>query len=194
MSDAFPMKRLLVLSDTHDDEISMEWVLDFLNREAVDTVIHLGDYFSDADILSGNGHRLIRVPGTWDTRYYPDPAVENRKFIHVENWRIFLTHTPESHYNDLATDIKPESVIARGEADLFLYGHTHIAEIRQGNGMVFVNPGHMTAHERRGCGMSCGLLELEGNRLRVRVIRLRDNQVRLKGTFFRETLKMPSGI
>lgn len=188
------MHRLLVLSDTHDDPTSMDWALHFLEKESIDTVIHLGDYYSDADVLAGNGRRLIRVPGTWDTCFYPDPAVENRKIISVEGWRIFLTHTPESHYNDLATDIKPETVVARGEADLFLYGHTHIAEVRQGNGIVFVNPGHMTAHESRGCGMSYGLIELEGDRLRVRVIRLRDNQVRLSGTFVRETLKMTLGI
>ncbi len=42
--------------------------------------------------------------------------------------------------------------------------------------------------------MSYGLIALEGDRLRVRVIRLRDNQVRLSGTFVRETLKMTLGI
>jgi len=194
MNDISTTARFLVLSDTHDDPAAMEWTLDFLEREPFDGVIHLGDYYSDADILDRNGHRLIRVPGTWDTCYYPNPEVENRKFIRVGPWRVFLTHTPHSHYNDLASDINPEFIITRGEADIFLYGHTHIAEIRRHNGMIFINPGHMTRDESRGCGMSCGLLEFDDHTLTARIIRIRDNQVRLKGTFQKDPLKMPSGI
>jgi len=194
MSSVLSVNRFLVLSDTHDDPFSMEWTLDFLQREKIDGVIHLGDYYNDADMLDRNGHLLIRVPGTWDTCYYPDPAVENRKLIRLGEWRIFLTHTPHTHYNDLASDINPESVITRGEADLFLYGHTHIAEIRRTNGMIFINPGHMTRDESRGCGMSCGLLEFDGDTLSAKVIRIRDNRVRLKGTFHKDPLKMPAGI
>ncbi len=99
------MQKIMVISDTHDDRDAIRGVMRYLNSFKVDRIIHLGDYYDDADILEQAGYPLIRVPGTWDTAYYPDPEVNNRKFIEIAGWRIFLTHTPESHYNDLADDI-----------------------------------------------------------------------------------------
>jgi predicted phosphodiesterase len=74
----------MVISDIHDDPVSMDWTLNYLETEKVDTVIHLGDYYDDASILEEYGHDLVRVPGTWDTCYYADPNIVNRKFIEVE--------------------------------------------------------------------------------------------------------------
>jgi len=188
------MVTILVISDTHDDPSAMEWTLDYLEAEKIDTVIHLGDYYDDADILASNGHNLIRVPGTWDTEYYPDPTVENRKFIDVAGWRIFLTHTPESHYNDLASDIKPESIIVEGTADVFLYGHTHMAELRQRDNIIFFNPGHLTSYECRGCPMTYGLLEIDNDIMNASIVRLRDNKRWFQQTFEKASVRMPTGI
>ncbi|MBN2688436.1 MAG: YfcE family phosphodiesterase [Deltaproteobacteria bacterium] len=188
------MIKILVISDTHDDPSAMEWTLEYLERENIDTVIHLGDYYDDADILQSNGYNLVRVPGTWDTAYYPDPAVENRKFIDVAGWRIFLTHTPESHYNDLALDIKPESIIVEGKADVFLYGHTHMADLRKRDNIIFFNPGHLTSYECRGCPMTYGLLEIDHDTMNASIIRIRDHKRWYQGTFEKASLKMPAGI
>ncbi|MCU0554788.1 MAG: YfcE family phosphodiesterase [Syntrophales bacterium] len=133
------MQKIMVISDTHDDRDAIRGVMRYLKSFKVDGVIHLGDYYDDADVLEQAGCFLTRVPGTWDTVYYPDPGVSNRKFIEIAGWRIFLTHTPESHYNDLADDIRPETVIGSGRADIFLFGHTHIAEIRRRNGTVCIS-------------------------------------------------------
>lgn len=188
------MTKIMIISDTHDDPASMEWTLNYLETEKIDTVIHLGDYYDDASVLEMHGHDLIRVPGTWDTCYYPDPTIANRKYVDVEGWRIFLTHTPESHYNDLSGDIKPESIIVEGTADIFLYGHTHLAEIRERNGMVFVNPGHMTSHENRGYPMTFSILEMDEEKFRASIIRQRDNKRFLQEEFDKMLLSMPVGI
>jgi len=190
----FTMVKILVISDTHDDSRSMEWTLNFLETERIDTVIHLGDYYDDANILELHGHNLIRVPGTWDTCYYPDPQVENRKFIDIEDWKIFLTHTPGSHYNDLADDIKPETIIAEGRADVFLYGHTHLAEIRHDDTMVYINPGHLSSHENRGYPMTFGLLEFDHDTLHARIMRHASNTSCFRETFDKASLRMPKGI
>jgi len=191
---AFLMTKIMVISDTHDDSVSMDWTLNYLEIEKIDTVIHLGDYYDDASILEEHGHDLIRVPGTWDTCYYPDPNVENRKFIDVEGWKIFLTHTPESHYNDLPCDIEPESVIVERNADIFLYGHTHIAEMGERNGMVLINPGHMYNYEDRGYPMTFSILEIDEEKLSAGIIRQRDNKQYLQEDFDRGLLRMPVGV
>jgi putative phosphoesterase len=153
------MKRLMVISDTHEDMATMRMVLDYLKDIQIDMVIHLGDYYHDADILEKEGYPLIKVPGTWDPHYY-DREVPNRRFLEVAGWKIFLSHTPDSHYNDLADDLKPETIIHNGEADLFLYGHTHRAEIKRRKGVLMINPGHMSCDEHRGCPLTFALLDI----------------------------------
>jgi hypothetical protein len=156
----FPMKRIMVISDTHEDLATIRMVGAYLRDARVDLVIHLGDYYSDTGLLEHEGHRLIKVPGTWDPHYY-DPNIPNRRFITVAGWNIFLTHTPESHYNDLADDLKPETVMQSGQADLFLFGHTHRAEIRRRNGLIMINPGHMSCDENRGYPLTFALLDID---------------------------------
>jgi hypothetical protein len=154
------MKRIMVISDTHEDMATIRMVGAYLKDARVDLVIHLGDYYSDTGLLEHEGHRLIKVPGTWDPHYY-DPNIPNRRFITVAGWNIFLTHTPESHYNDLADDPKPETVMQSGQADLFLFGHTHRAEIRRRNGLIMINPGHMSCDENRGYPLTFALLDID---------------------------------
>jgi hypothetical protein len=158
------MKKIMVISDTHEDMATMRIVLDYLKDTRVDMVIHLGDYYNDTDILEKEGYPLINVPGTWDPHYY-DPRVPNRRFIQVAGWKIFLTHTPESHYNDLADDLKPEAIMRNGQADLFLYGHTHRAEIKRRKDVVMINPGHMSCDEHRGCPLTFALLDIHEQNL-----------------------------
>jgi putative phosphoesterase len=153
------MKRLMVISDTHEDMATMRMVLAYLKDTRIDMVIHLGDYYNDPDILEKEGYPLIKVPGTWDPHYY-DREVPNRRFLEVAGWKIFLSHTPDSHYNDLADDLKPETIIHNGQADLFLYGHTHRAEIKRRKGVIMINPGHMSCDEHRGCPLTFALLDI----------------------------------
>ncbi len=74
------MKRLVVLSDTHEDDIALELFMDCLKGMEIDSIIHLGDYFDDARVLKEKGYNLVQVPGTWDESYYRDAGVLNRIF------------------------------------------------------------------------------------------------------------------
>lgn len=179
------MKRIAVISDTHEDELAIELFMSCTEGLNIQEVIHLGDYFDDARVLAERGFKLVQVPGTWDESYYRDPGVENRKMIKVENWRIFLTHTPESHYNDLRDDLKPEHVLEKSEADIMLFGHTHLAGIHRRNGTVLINPGHLNSCEGRGCPLTYAVLEIDKNRLNVEIMQLPENEVRIKKTFRR---------
>jgi len=183
------MQTIMVLSDTHDDRDAIRSVLRHLNTLPVDQIIHLGDYYDDADILKQAGYPLIRVPGTWDTAYYPDPHISNRRFLEIDGWRIFLTHTPESHYNDLANDIRPESVIQKGGTDIFLFGHTHITEIRRRNGTVCINPGHMCNDESRGCPLTFALMEIDPEQLVVSIWQFPGPCPRIRKSYRKSDLK-----
>lgn len=179
------MKRIVVLSDTHEDDLAIELFLGCLEGMEIHSVIHLGDYFDDARVIRERGFNLIQVPGTWDESYYRDAGVLNRKSIEIESWRIFLTHTPESHYNDLRDDPKPETVLERCETDIFLFGHTHISGIHRRNGTVLVNPGHLNSYEGRGCPLTYAILEIEEDSLDVSILQLPENVVRINKKFRR---------
>ena len=183
------MKKIMVISDTHADVATMRTVRDYLKDAQVETVIHLGDYYDDTSLLEEEGYHLVKVPGTWDPHYY-DRDIPNRKFMDVAGWKIFLTHTPESHYNDLADDIRPESILHKGETDIFLYGHTHRAEIKRKNGIIFVNPGHMSCDEHRGCPLTYALLDIEKNVLSASLWQLFNDEPFIRKKFEKSTLKM----
>jgi putative phosphoesterase len=183
------MQKIMVISDTHDDRDAIRVVMRYLKGIQVDRIIHLGDYYDDADVLEQAGYPLTRVPGTWDTVYYPDPEVSNRMFIEIAGWRIFLTHTPESHYNDRADDIKPESIIGSEKADIFLFGHTHIAEIRRRNGTVCINPGHMSSDESRGCPLTFALLEIDPDQIKVSIFQLPEPHPRIQKIYKKSDLQ-----
>lgn len=179
------MKRIIVLSDTHEDDLAIELLMGCLEGLEIHSVIHLGDYFDDARVIRERGFNLVQVPGTWDESYYRDVSVLNRKSIEIDSWRIFLTHTPESHYNDLRDDPKPETVLERSEADIILFGHTHIAGIRKKNGTVLVNPGHLNSYEGRGCPLTYAILDIGEDSLDVAILQLPENVVRISRKFRR---------
>ncbi len=182
------MKKIMVISDTHEDMATIRMVLAYLKDRQVDMVIHLGDYYNDTGFLENEGHRLIKVPGTWDPHYY-DPNVPNRRFIEVAGWKIFLTHTPESHYNDLPDDLKPETIIHNGQADLFLYGHTHRAEIKRRKGVIMINPGHMSCDEHRGCPLTFALLDIDAESVSASLRQLFNDDPFLQKKYEKSSLK-----
>ena len=181
-------KRIMVISDTHEDMATIRMLPEFLEEARVDLVIHLGDYYDDADPIEKAGYSVIRVPGTWDPYYY-DRDVPNRKFIEVAGWRIFLSHTPESHYNDLEDDLKPERIVHGGQTDIFLFGHTHRAEIKRRKGVVLINPGHMSCDEHRGCPLTYAMLDLRDGILSAALWQLFHDQPFIAKEYAKSSLK-----
>ncbi|HPL64160.1 MAG: YfcE family phosphodiesterase [Syntrophales bacterium] len=179
------MKRIVVISDTHEDHDALRMLLGCMKYMRIDAAIHLGDYFDDAKILEESGYPLFQVPGTWDESYYRDPGIHNRRWIEIENWKVFLTHTPESHYNDLRHDPNPEKILQRGEADLFLFGHTHLSSIQRRNGTILVNPGHLNGGEERGCPLTYAMIDLARDFLKASILQLPDNVLRVQKIFRR---------
>ena len=131
------MKRLLIFSDSHGHINDCLKIIE--NSEHIDAVIHAGDYTRDAaDIQSvfpdipmyyvkGNNDFFSNAPG-------------ELTFI-IGGARIFLTHGHdyrvkyESNYRTLVSRAK------KAEADLCIFGHTHIAHTSLEGNMTLLNPG-----------------------------------------------------
>ena len=65
----------------------------------------------------------------------------------------------------------PEKLLARYPAQVIVYGHTHRQLVSHADRRLVVNPGAAGAR-RFNLGPSVGLLELEGDRVNVRIVEL----------------------
>ncbi|UCD19736.1 MAG: YfcE family phosphodiesterase [candidate division WOR-3 bacterium] len=174
--------RLGVISDTHRHIVNLTKALEYLKTQGAKMFIHLGDDY--ADIEETAERDFLRVPGVF-SEVYTDARTPNRVIKNVVGWHLLLTHTVASHPNDLPGDAKPEDLIRDRKVDVVLYGHTHLPEIRQEKGIIFINPGHLKNEDKRGSPASFAFLELTMNRMLARIHRLADYEVIMENAFRR---------
>ncbi|RLG72524.1 MAG: YfcE family phosphodiesterase [Methanobacteriota archaeon] len=171
-----------VVSDSHKNTENLLKAVKTLIDMGVTHVIHLGDDYEDAEVLNKLGVEVTRVPGVFSA-YYADPRVPNRIIKDYAGWRVLITHTPESHKNDLEGDIKPEEAVAKGEVDMVLHGHTHIPRAEKNLGVVWINPGHLKNEDKKGFPPTFAFIEFEGDRAKVSILNLA-NQERIISQVF----------
>lgn len=161
-----------VVSDSHGQVENLRRAITAMKEAGTDLIVHLGDDYDDVTALSDQERAMIiQVPGVFST-YYQDPLIPNRLIEEWEGVRVLLTHTPEAHKHDLPTDLKPEDAVARGEVRMVLSGHSHIPEVREQGGVIWVNPGHLKADDKKGHPPTYALLEIVGSEIRVRILDL----------------------
>lgn len=129
--------KLLVLSDSHS---SLHFMYDAIDAIHPDTIIHLGDYYDDALAVKEDYPQIpfIHVPGNCDAYRAPRNA-SDIIVTTVGGLKVYMTH---GHRHNVKYDTAAFVRCAQAEhAGLALYGHTHIPEIRQEDGMWVMNPG-----------------------------------------------------
>jgi uncharacterized protein len=166
------MKKIAVISDTHGSDLINKFMGYLEENKDIKDVMHLGDYYEDADVLVDAGYLVTRVPGVYSA-YYQNLYVENRIYMEIYDWRFFLTHTKDSHSNDGAYDLKPEQILENKTCDIFLYGHTHKPEIKKvDDGLILLNPGHLKSEMDRGFAPSFAVLEIEKASVDMKILNL----------------------
>ncbi len=151
-----------VLSDSHKNLDYLREAIGHLVGKNVSLIIHLGDDYSDSAILDEYPIRNIRVPGAFDPEY-KDRNIKNRIIEKIDGLFFLISHTKGSHKNDIEGDIVPEDVISNNEVDIFLFGHSHLYEIKKENGIIFFNPGHLQEIDAKGRGATYGIIKIKEN-------------------------------
>ena len=64
------------LSDTHKNIKNLNSALEFLKNSGAETIIHLGDDYTDIDECGEEN--VVRVPGVF-SNMYQDPEIPNRR-------------------------------------------------------------------------------------------------------------------
>jgi len=133
--------KLGVLSDSHDNVPNIERAVALFQAEAVELVIHAGDFVAPFAVapLAQLECPLIAVFGNNDgervglARRFTDlgaPVEPKMATAELDGVRIAVVHEPEP----------VDALAASGLFDLVIYGHTHAVDIRNGPCMV-LNPG-----------------------------------------------------
>lgn len=147
-----------VMSDTHNNLELMAKAADLMiSRFAVTKIYHLGDDYEDSSGLLSRGVEIVRVPGIYD-REYANSAIPKRIRNNVSGLELLLAHAEKT---------LPENEI--NAADMILIGHTHLHEIRDAEGKVLFNPGHLKGPNDKGRGPTFGVIHIEADSIELTV-------------------------
>lgn len=133
------MKKLLVISDSHDSSDNLELLAQHIEKNKYDMIIHLGDVRRDAEWLEERLHRaIIGVAGNCD--FFSRDSREEEIF--VEKVKILLTHG--DRYG-VKNGLDRLSYYAEERAcQLALFGHTHQPFSGYVGSAMLVNPGALS--------------------------------------------------
>ena len=133
------MKKLLVMSDTHDCTGMLELLAQHIEDNKYDMLIHLGDVRRDAEWLEERLKRqVIGVAGNCD--FFSRDSREEEIF--VEKVKILLTHGDKYGVKS-SLDRLSYYGEERG-CQLVLFGHTHQPFSGYVGKSLLVNPGTLT--------------------------------------------------
>ncbi|MDD5285542.1 MAG: metallophosphoesterase [Desulfuromonadaceae bacterium] len=128
--------KLFVISDTHGN---IKLALKAHSRsERIDVIVHLGDGFSDADLMRELlDEDVINVAGNCDL----GSSAPRELLWECEGKRILLTHGDAYRVKAGLEKLKRRALEVK--ADLVLFGHSHLATHELHSGILFLNPGTM---------------------------------------------------
>lgn len=155
--------KILVISDTHGDINKAEEAIK--SNPDINLIIHLGDYFRDAQKLSGMFPNIPieYIYGNSDFMIEDVPA---EKLLEICGKRIFMTH---GHRYSVKWDY--DKLFRKAEetkADVLLFGHTHVPELIEKGRYSVLNPGS-TSDPRDDSNESYAIIEIDENKVRPRL-------------------------
>lgn len=159
--------KILVLSDSHS---ALSFMFRCVRKVKPDAIIHLGDYFDDAQALQEEfpNIRLYQVPGNCD-RYRVPLSAQEILIMPVFGVELYMTHGHRHNVKMFTGSLLADARKARAAAAL--YGHTHIADCRQEeDGLWVLNPGSAGSYSG-----SAGIMEIQdGKIINCRIITAAD--------------------
>jgi len=142
--------RIGILGETHDHMPNIRRVVERLNGDGVELVLHTGDSIAPfvIPVLAGLDARMVGVFGNNDgdrelliLRCDEHPSLEisgNFAEFTLEDRRVALLH---GHIKDMLAE-----TIGSGRYDLVVHGHTHKSQVDERNGTIVLNPGEVCGY------------------------------------------------
>lgn len=159
------MTKVVILSDNHFQRKEMMGILE-KHRDAT-AIIHCGDsqYSVNDEIFNG----VITVKGNNDFQKF-----DREKVVKIDGLVFYISHGHEQYvYFDTKPNVRGTNEFVEHartfNADIAIYGHTHVAEVHEHDGVLVINPG--STNFPRSFTMrqpSYAILTIEGNQRDVR--------------------------
>lgn len=155
--------KILVVSDTHGSVMAVKKVKPFLKN--VDVLIHLGDDSHDINALIDDfTGKVYTIRGNCDlVGDNPKSRVEI-----IGGKKFYMTHGHENNVNYGLTNLMYKGLEA--EADVILYGHTHISNIENEGNIWIINPG--SAAKPRAGKPSVAEIVVQGDEIIASIINI----------------------
>ncbi len=127
--------RIVVISDTHGRSSAIEQIIE--SQPEAKEIFFLGDVIKDIEdmpfIYPSRNFHIVSGNCDYGSTYKSADAVN------IGGKRILFTH---GHAYSVKSGLTRLSEWAKKEnADIVLYGHTHVAKTEYAEGVFFVNPG-----------------------------------------------------
>lgn len=133
--------KILLVSDSHRD---VKYLYEVVEKENPNIIMYAGDHSSDAyDLNLAFDIPVYIVRGNCDYDDYTGIDIEKIKIDGLG--KVILTH---GHLFDVKRNMN--SIYTMGvekNANMVIFGHTHIQHLSKFNNILFVNPGAIVNHE-----------------------------------------------
>ncbi len=142
--------RILLFSDSHGHDENMERVLN--TKRPYDMLLHMGDVEGseyDLPMIAGVETHIVR--GNCD--FFCDLPIE--KTVLLGGNSIYMRH------GDGYVNSNPESLLGLTDANIVLFGHTHVPYYKEVNGRHLFNPGSISRPRTADRIPSYGVLEID---------------------------------
>lgn len=133
------MKTFVIISDTHGNRSALQKLTPIIKEN--DYLIFLGDGILDVYSYKNlPKEKLITVLGNCD-------GGSGEEVIEVENVKILITH---GHEYGVKNSLQKLFLRAKEVgATVALYGHTHVADIIEHDGVTLINPGTLSRYSAK---------------------------------------------
>ncbi len=148
--------QILVVSDTHGDYVTFRRLV--MSKPKAEVVIFCGDGSDDLDNVKNYfpDKMFIGVRGNNDWC----SSLPQKEIRVIAGKTFYITHGHLEHVKYGLSELK--SAARRQNADVILFGHTHVPYTEYDNGMWIMNPGSL-----RRFDLSYGLIDIQNNQILV---------------------------
>lgn len=157
--------KILVVSDSHGNTQLLHEIVG--RNRTCDLVIHLGDNASDGNEVMRDFPTVayLAVTGNCDMGFALNNLNSEGSFA-AEGHRIFYTHGHKYNVN-FGNDVLVYQAKMKN-ADIALYGHTHVALAEEKGGVLVINPGSISLPRDGSCGTYC-IIEIKGKDVKYKI-------------------------
>lgn len=157
--------KVIVVSDTHG--MNKPFINELKNHEDASLILHLGDMVNDVEEIKN--HTKVPVKVVRGNNDYNDEFTPWHQLIRLEGHKILMTHGHHEGVNYGRDGLLRKA--KECDADIILYGHTHIFDSVDMDGIKILNPGS-AGYDRAGEYESFAILNITKNSINITRVKL----------------------